>query len=390
MFGPGKFVGANRGSQASFRSVPGTDGRFDPGKVCHSCKNKGNWKGECPISMSEQKSADSSVYMKSAGLVASLPSVQSQMVPGTSPDLSSKGVDEVYAPFMSHGFVSLNDGEMKPVSILRDSGASQSFILKRVLPFSSATDTRETTPVLGISLVPLLVSLHRLNLCSDLVKGEVVMGVRNSLPMEGVDVILGNDLAGARVGKDDPPSLVVTASPECSQSPDECAKQHPIVFPVCAVTRAMSRKELGRFLGMVGYYRGFCPNFSTVVAPLTNLLSKRTVFVWSPKCEDAFVTVKSLLCCSPVLAAPNFEKPFKLQVDASGVGAGAVLLQEGKGAIDHPVCFFSRFGVIWWLAVACLGDSPTYLLIADGLHLGGRAYKQAASAFRGSWGDRLD
>nr|XP_020483649.1 uncharacterized protein LOC109978764 isoform X2 [Labrus bergylta]XP_020516972.1 uncharacterized protein LOC110006084 isoform X2 [Labrus bergylta] len=43
-----------------------------------------------------------------------------------------------------------------------------------------------------------------------------------------------------------------------------------------------------------------------------------------------------------VLEAPNFEKPFKLQVDASGVGAGAVLLQEGKGAIDHPVCFFSR------------------------------------------------
>uniref|UniRef100_A0A3Q3FYE3 Uncharacterized protein n=1 Tax=Labrus bergylta TaxID=56723 RepID=A0A3Q3FYE3_9LABR len=47
----------------------------------------------------------------------------------------------------------------------------------------------------------------------------------------------------------------------------------------------------------------------------------------------------------------------------------------------------SGFGVIWWLAVACLlvvgrlaswswGDSPTYLLIADGLHLGGRAYNE--------------
>nr|XP_020516176.1 uncharacterized protein LOC110005075 [Labrus bergylta] len=94
--------------------------------------------------------------------------------------------------------------------------------------------------------------------------------------------------------------------------------------------------------------------------------------------------------------APNFEKPFKLQVDASGVGAGAVLLQ-GKGAIDHPVCFFSRFGVIWWLAVACQlvvgrlaswswGDSPTCLLIADGLHLGGRAYNRAARAFRGFLG----
>lgn len=43
-----------------------------------------------------------------------------------------------------------------------------------------------------------------------------------------------------------------------------------------------------------------------------------------------------------VLAAPNFKKPFKIQVDMSGVGAGAVLLQEGEGVIDHPVCFFSR------------------------------------------------
>lgn len=52
--------------------------------------------------------------------------------------------------------------------------------------------------------------------------------------------------------------------------------------------------------------------------------------------------MKTLLCCSPVLAAPNFGKPFKIQVDASGVGAGAVLIQEGEGAIDHPVCYFSR------------------------------------------------
>ena len=36
-----------------------------------------------------------------------------------------------------------------------------------------------------------------------------------------------------------------------------------------------NKKELMRFLGMVGFYRKFCPNFSTVVGPLTNLLQKR-------------------------------------------------------------------------------------------------------------------
>ena len=32
-----------------------------------------------------------------------------------------------------------------------------------------------------------------------------------------------------------------------------------------------SRKELARFLGMAGYYRNFCLNFSDIAAPLTNL-----------------------------------------------------------------------------------------------------------------------
>ena len=36
-----------------------------------------------------------------------------------------------------------------------------------------------------------------------------------------------------------------------------------------------SRKELARFLGMAGYYRNFCLNFSEIAALLTNLLSKK-------------------------------------------------------------------------------------------------------------------
>lgn len=47
------------------------------------------------------------------------------------------------------------------------------------------------------------------------------------------------------------------------------------------------------------------------------------------------------MCCSPVLSAPHFSFPFKLEVDASAVGAGAVLLQEDNQSIDHPVSYFS-------------------------------------------------
>ena len=93
---------------------------------------------------------------------------------------------------------------------------------------------------------------------------------------------------------------------------------------------------------MCGYYRGFCLNFSDVVAPLTGLVSPVKTFVWSPACQAAFVSAKALLCSAPVLAAPCFTRPFKLEVDASAGGAGAVLLQEDDQAIDHSVCYFSR------------------------------------------------
>lgn len=119
----------------------------------------------------------------------------------------------------------------------------------------------------------------------------------------------------------------------------------PIEAKVSAITEfpvPASRKELRRFLGMAGYYRNFCKNFSTVVSPLTSLLSPSRVFLWSDECQDAFENVKALLCSVPVLAAPVYDKTFKLEIDASAVGTGAVLIQEDIHGIDHPVCYFSR------------------------------------------------
>lgn len=120
------------------------------------------------------------------------------------------------------------------------------------------------------------------------------------------------------------------------------------VRPVDAKVRAVlqfpvptTKKELMRFLGLVGYYRAFCKNFSTVVARLTDLLKGTVKFIWSDQCQEAFENVRTLLCCAPVLAAPRLDEPFKLEVDASHVGAGAVLLQEVEG-IDRSVCYFSR------------------------------------------------
>src|SRR4029434_11317709 len=114
-------------------------------------------------------------------------------------------------------------------------------------------------------------------------------------------------------------------------------KVRPVRAKVLAIDRfppPTTKKELQRFLGMVGYYRSFCSNFSTVVCPLTNLLKGGARYVWSVGCQQAFDNVKSLLSTAPVLAAPQLDKPFQLQVDATQVGGGGGLLQtcvRGRG-----------------------------------------------------------
>ena len=57
-------------------------------------------------------------------------------------------------------------------------------------------------------------------------------------------------------------------------------------------------------------------------------MKKNIKFVWTQSCQEAFDKLKAILKSEPVLAAPDFQKPFKLAVDASDVGAGGVLLQK--------------------------------------------------------------
>ena len=88
--------------------------------------------------------------------------------------------------------------------------------------------------------------------------------------------------------------------------------------------------QIRQFLGLAGYYRRFIPDFSKIAQPMTKLLQKEAKFVWGPACEEAFQSLKTFLTTAPVLAQPDIERPFDVYCDASKMGLGCVLMQEGR------------------------------------------------------------
>ncbi|KAG7564179.1 Reverse transcriptase domain [Arabidopsis suecica] len=75
----------------------------------------------------------------------------------------------------------------------------------------------------------------------------------------------------------------------------------------------------------------------TIAAPLTEVIKKDIGFKWKAAPENAFQTLKEKLTNSPVLILSHFMKTFEIECDASGLGTGAVLMQDHK-----PIAFFSE------------------------------------------------
>ncbi|GJY63824.1 putative nucleotidyltransferase, ribonuclease H [Tanacetum coccineum] len=88
--------------------------------------------------------------------------------------------------------------------------------------------------------------------------------------------------------------------------------------------------EIRSFLGLAGNYRRFIANFSKIAKPLTLLTQKIKKFKWGDEQENAFQTLKDILCDASILAHPEGTDDFVLYCDASNQGFGCVLMQRNK------------------------------------------------------------
>jgi hypothetical protein len=106
--------------------------------------------------------------------------------------------------------------------------------------------------------------------------------------------------------------------------------------------RPNSVTTLRGFLGLASYYRRFIKDFSKKAMPLYNLLRKGVTYEWTDAQEEAFEALKHALTTAPVLAYPDFDRPFVLHTDASTIGLGAVLAQKDDANREHVVAYASR------------------------------------------------
>ena len=101
---------------------------------------------------------------------------------------------------------------------------------------------------------------------------------------------------------------------------------------ILQIANPATKKQVRSLMGMIGYYKKFIPSYSTLTAPITDLLAGRRKgpIIWTEECSRALKTIQSFLSKDPILKLPDLSKPYAVRTDASGTGVGSVLLPSSR------------------------------------------------------------
>ena len=99
------------------------------------------------------------------------------------------------------------------------------------------------------------------------------------------------------------------------------------IAAIINLPKPVTKKEVQRFIGAMGYYRDYIPKFAQIAKPLTDLTGKHApgAVTWNDELEEAFECLRQKLCSPPVLSIPNIGKPYCVHTDASGFAVAALV-----------------------------------------------------------------
>ena len=241
-------AGASFGSDASQQPVNPTQSIRSNSETpfCSYCKRRGHLRSECFYLIGNQPSTHDVQQPSPSGHIIPMQLVSEPHSAAIIPcetglaTSNSDRIMEMFEPFIQNGFVSLSDdfSEAKPIRILRDTGSSQSILLQSTRPLSDSTYSGDNVLLKGVDTslgsYP-SAPLHQVYISSSHVNGPVTVGITSSLPIDGIDFLLGNDLAGGKV----------VANSLVTDMPCNCQQLDPVpnLDTAGVVTRASKEQE---------------------------------------------------------------------------------------------------------------------------------------------------
>ncbi|CAI5716266.1 unnamed protein product [Peronospora farinosa] len=114
------------------------------------------------------------------------------------------------------------------------------------------------------------------------------------------------------------------------------------ISSICSWPTPRNQTELRQWLGLANYLHKYTKNYAELIHPLSTLLKKDAVWLWTAEHQSAFDSVKKSLSEAPVLMLPDDSNPFHVVCDASNFAIGCALMQFDDEGRESVVSFQSR------------------------------------------------